>query len=68
MLLKIFFVSYEEFTWLFDMSAQDVDPSLHTPLAQLRRPDRNVGPPERHSYPTDHVHAQRKRGWNVRGR
>ena len=31
--------------------AHDDDPSLHTPLAQLRRPARNVGPPERHSYP-----------------
>ena len=59
--------SLDEFTRLFATPAQDDDPSLHTPLAQLRRPARNVGPPERHSYPTDHVNAQCKRGRNGRG-
>ena len=60
--------SLDDFTRLFATPAQDDDPSLHTPLAQLRRPAKNVGPPERHSYPTDHVHVQRKRGRNGRGR
>ncbi|KAG2551436.1 hypothetical protein PVAP13_9KG396550 [Panicum virgatum] len=59
--------SLEEFTRLFATPAQDDDHSLHTPLAQLRRPARDVRPPKRHSYPTDHVHAQRKRGRNGRG-
>ena len=49
------------------MPAQDDDPSLHTPVALLRCSARDVRPPERHSYPTDHVHAQRKRGQNGRG-
>ena len=52
---------------LFVTPAQDDDPSLHTPLAQLCRPARDVRPPDRHSYPTDHVHAQRKRGRHGRG-
>ncbi|KAG2635609.1 hypothetical protein PVAP13_2NG400703 [Panicum virgatum] len=60
--------SLDEFTRLFATPALDDDPSLHTPLAQLRRPARNVGPLERHSYHTDHVHAQRKSGQNGRGR
>ncbi|XP_039810216.1 uncharacterized protein LOC120673450 [Panicum virgatum] len=59
--------SLEDFTRLFPTPAQDDDPSLHTPVSLLRRPARDVRPPERHSYPTDHVHAQRKRGRNGRG-
>ena len=55
------------FTRLFATLAQDDDPSLHTPLAQLRRPARDVRPPDRHSYPTDHVYAQRKRDRHGRG-
>ena len=31
------------------------------------RPGRDVGPLERHTYSTDHVHAQRKRGRHGRG-
>ena len=54
--------SFDDFTRLFVTPVQDNDPSLHTPLAQLRRPTRDVRPPDRHSYPTYHVHAQRKRG------
>src|SRR6185369_13576465 len=43
--------SLEDFTRLFATPAQDDDPSLHTPVALLRRPARDVGPPKRHSYP-----------------
>ena len=39
---------------------------VHTPVA-TGRPGRDVGPPDRHTYPTDHVHAQRKRGRHGRG-
>ena len=53
--------SFDDFTRLFAMPAQDDDPSLYTPVALLRRPARDVRPPDRHNYPTDHVHAQRKR-------
>ncbi|KAG2561812.1 hypothetical protein PVAP13_8KG124500 [Panicum virgatum] len=59
--------SFDNFTRLFATPAQDDDPNLHTPLAQLRRPARDVRPPDRHSYPTDHVPAQRKRGRHGRG-
>ena len=52
--------SLEDFTRLFATPAQDDNPSLHTLVALLRRPATDVRPPERHSYPTDHVHAQRK--------
>ncbi|XP_039792909.1 uncharacterized protein LOC120658790 isoform X1 [Panicum virgatum] len=54
--------SFEDFTWLFATPAQDNDPSLHTPVALLCHPARDVRPPDRHSYPTYHVHAQHKRG------
>ena len=54
--------SFDDFSRLFTTPAQDDDHSLHTPLVQLRRPAGDVRPPDRHSYPTDHVHAQRKRG------
>ena len=59
--------SLDDFSRLFATPAQDDDPNLHTPVALLRRPARDVRPPERHSYPTDRVHAQRKRGRNGRG-
>jgi len=60
-------VSFDDFTRLFATPAQNDEPSFHTPLAQLRRPARDVRPPDRHSYPTDHVHAQRKRGRHGKG-
>ena len=59
--------SFDDFTRLFATPAQDDDPSLHTPVALLRHPARDVRPPDCHSYPTYHVHAQRKRGRNGRG-
>jgi len=54
--------NFDNFTRLFATPAQDDDHSLHTPVVLLRRPARDVRPPDRHSYPTNHVHAQRKRG------
>ncbi|KAG2613629.1 hypothetical protein PVAP13_4KG370688 [Panicum virgatum] len=54
--------NFDDFTRLFATPAQNDDPSLHTPVALLRRPAKDVRPPDHHSYPTDHVHAQRKRG------
>jgi len=45
---------------------QQADPTFQTHVA-TGRPGRDVGPPDRHTYPTDHVHAQRKRGRHGRG-
>ena len=59
--------SFDDFTRLFATPAQDDDPSLHTPVALLRHPTRDVRPLNLHSYTTYHVHAQRKRGRNGRG-
>ena len=59
--------SFDDFTRLFATPAQYDDPSLHTPVALLRRPARDMRPPDHHSYSTDHVHAQRKRGRHGRG-
>ncbi|KAG2650797.1 hypothetical protein PVAP13_1NG166419 [Panicum virgatum] len=59
--------NFDDFTRLFAPPAQDDDPSLHIPVALLRRPTRDVRPPDRHNYPTDHVHAQHKSGRHGRG-
>ena len=78
-LLKIFFwwsvgwsqdndeANFDDFARLFATPAQDDDLSLHTPMALLRRPARDVRQSDRHSYRTFHIHAQRKRGRHGRG-
>ena len=45
---------------------QQADSTFQT-LVATGRPGRDVGPSDRHTYPTDHVHAQRKRGRHGRG-
>ncbi|KAG2629387.1 hypothetical protein PVAP13_3KG393504 [Panicum virgatum] len=58
--------NFEDWSRLFSTPNQHADPTFQTPVA-TGRPGRDVGPPDRHTYPTDHVHAQRKRGRHGRG-
>ncbi|KAG2553226.1 hypothetical protein PVAP13_9KG498326 [Panicum virgatum] len=48
--------NFEDWSRLFSTPNQQADPTFQTPVA-TRRPGRDVGPPDRHTYPTDHVHA-----------
>ena len=61
-----FEASFEDWSRLFSTPNQQADPTFQTPVA-TGRPGRDVGPPDRHTYPTDHVHAQHKRGRHGRG-
>ena len=59
--------NFEDWSRLFSTPNQQADPTFQTPVA-TGRPGRDVGPPDRHTYPTDHVHTQRKKrstwpGW-----
>ncbi|KAG2602033.1 hypothetical protein PVAP13_5KG645707 [Panicum virgatum] len=49
-------VNFEDWSRLFSTPNQQADPTFQTSVA-TRRPGRDVGPPDRHTYPTDHVHA-----------
>ena len=56
-----FEANFEDWSRLFSIPNPQADPNFQTPVP-TGRPGRDVGPPERHTYSTDHVHAQRKRG------
>ncbi|KAG2654672.1 hypothetical protein PVAP13_1NG505419 [Panicum virgatum] len=61
-----FEANFEDWSRLFSTPNQQADHTFQTPVT-TGRPGRDVGPPDRHTYPTDHVHAQRKRGRHGRG-
>jgi len=61
-----FEANFEDWSRLFSTPNQQADPTFQTHMA-TGRPGRDVGPPDRHTYSTDHVHAQRKRGRHGRG-
>ena len=61
-----FEANFEDWSRLFSTPNPQADITFQIPVP-TGRPGRDVGPPERHTYSTDHVHAQRKRGRHGRG-